>query len=181
MSKIGKSPIPVPASVQVSFEKPVVTVKGAKGALSFTLPRHLDAMKDGETFLIKNTKKNGLPDALHGLFRSLIANAVIGMEKPWESRLEIVGTGFGVKQQGEELVFKVGFSHPVVFPKVEGIVLKAEGATKVVVSGVDKQLVGQVAYQIKMIKKPDVYKGKGIRYEGEKVRIKLGKKAKTAA
>ncbi len=102
------------------------------------------------------------------------------MEKPWQKRLEVVGTGYNVKLQGEDLVFKLGYSHPVVFKKVTGIKFQVEGNNKVIIEGVDKQLVGQIAYQIKMLKKPDVYKGKGIRYEGEKLRIKPGKKAKAA-
>ena len=181
MSKIGNKPIPVTASIQTEIADRSVSVKGSHGTLKFALPRHIVISRENDQLILKNTKKNGVADPLHGLFRSLIANAVLGVEKPWERRLEVVGTGFNVKQQGEDIVFKVGYSHPVVFKKVEGITLKVEGNNKVVVSGVDKQLVGQVAYQVKIIKKPDAYKGKGIRYEGERVRIKPGKKAKAAA
>ena len=101
--------------------------------------------------------------------------------KPWEKKLEVVGTGFNVKQQGEDLVLKIGYSHPAVIKKVPNITLKAEGNTTIVVSGPDKQLVGQVAYLIKHIRKPDAYKGKGVRYQGEQLKLKPGKKAKTAS
>lgn len=110
----------------------------------------------------------------------MINNAIVGVEKPWQKRLEVVGTGFNVKVQGNDIVFKVGYSHPVVFKSVSGVTLQVEGNNKVIISGADKQLVGQVAFQIKCIRKPDVYKGKGIRYEGEVLRIKPGKKAKAA-
>jgi large subunit ribosomal protein L6 len=108
----------------------------------------------------------------------LVYNAVVGVEKQWTKALEVVGTGYNVKQQGEDVVFKVGYSHPVTFKKQEGVSYKVEGNNKVVVSGIDKQLVGQVAYQMKLVRKPDAYKAKGVRYEGEVIKTKPGKKAK---
>ncbi len=181
MSKIGQSPIPVPSSVQTEIADTVVTITGKKGALTIEVPKILTVTREGDMLLVKRNAENKQVKSLHGLFRSLIANAVRGTDEPWTKRLEVVGTGYNVKMQGEDLVFKVGYSHQVIFNKVEGITYQVEGNTKVIVSGIDKQLVGQVAYQIKIIKKPDVYKGKGIRYEGEKLRIKPGKKAKTTA
>ncbi len=180
MSKIGTKQIEVPEKVIVEISKNNVKVKGPLGELVFTLPRHLEAVRQDKMLTIKRDREDAHIKALHGLFRQLVSNAVSGVEKPWEKRLEIVGTGFNAKMQGEDVVLRVGFSHPVTFKKVPGVKFQVEGANKIVVSGIDKQLVGQVAYQLKMVKKPDVYKGKGIRYEGEKLRIKPGKKAKAA-
>jgi large subunit ribosomal protein L6 len=180
MSKIGMKPIAVPSGVQVQLNDRIVTVKGAKGELITTLPESLSISQEDSNLVVKRGSEDKKTKSLHGLFRSLVANAVEGVEKNWEKRLEIVGTGFNVKAQGEDVVLKVGFSHTVVVKKIPGISFRIEGNNKLIVVGVDKQLVGQVAYQIKIIRKPDAYKGKGIRYEGEKVRIKPGKKAKTA-
>ncbi len=178
MSKIGQKVITVPGAVQVQIQDSVVSVKGAKGEITVSLPRHITAEQADNVITVKRTSEAKKVKAAHGLFRSLIANAVEGVDKGWEKRLEIVGTGFNVKMQGADLVFKLGYSHPVIYKAVEGIQFQVEGTNKVVVRGHDKQLVGQVAYQIKMIKKPDAYKGKGIRYEGEVIKTKAGKKAK---
>ncbi|MDO8497243.1 MAG: 50S ribosomal protein L6 [bacterium] len=180
MSKIGQQIIIVPQGVEVILQDNEVKVKGKNGELHVVLPSVLKMEKTDAGLLVRRSSDDKKVKSLHGLYRKLIANAVAGVETEWEKRLEVVGTGFNVKMQGEDLVFKVGYSHPVVFAKVDGIKYKVEGTTKVVVAGADRQLVGQVAYQIKIVKKPDVYKGKGIRYEGERLRIKPGKKAKTA-
>ena len=182
MSKIGQKAILVPPSVTISVEDATVTVKGKEGVIVQLLPSGIRCEKDEKTSEYHIIRRNDTKEmkSLHGLWRSLIANAVIGVEKPWEKRLEVVGTGFNVKMQGEDLSFKVGYSHSVVFKKVSEIKFAVDGNTKVVVSGVNKQLVGEIAQKIKMIKKPDAYKGKGIKYEGEKLRIKPGKKAKAA-
>lgn len=180
MSKIGQQIIIIPQGVEVILQDNEVKVKGKNGELQVVLPSVLKLEKTDAGLLVRRNSDDKKVKSLHGLYRKLIANAVAGVETEWEKRLEVVGTGFNVKMQGEDLVFKVGYSHPVVFAKVDGIKYKVEGATKVVVAGADRQLVGQVAYQIKIVKKPDVYKGKGIRYEGERLRIKPGKKAKTA-
>jgi len=183
MSKIGQQAINVSPTVTVTVEDVTVTVKGKEGTVSLTLPNGIRCEKDATTNEYHIVRRNDTKEmkSLHGLWRSLISNAVVGVEKPWEKKLEVVGTGFNVKMQGEDLVFKVGYSHPVVFKKVNTIKFAVDGTTKVTVSGVDKQLVGEIAHKIKMIKKPDAYKGKGIKYEGEKLRIKPGKKAKAAA
>lgn len=178
MSKIGQKPIQVPASVQVEINDTVVTVRGSKGEVSYELPRFITIAKDGENLIVTRNDDSKKQKAAHGLYRSLVANAVKGVDTGWSKRLEIVGTGFNAKMQGAALALKIGYSHPVIFNAVPGVTLNTEGNNIIVVSGADKQLVGQVAYQIKMVRKPDVYKGKGIRYEGEKVRIKPGKKAK---
>ncbi len=180
MSKIGEKLIEASQDVQVSFADRVVLVKGKEGELRIQLPHELNVeIKDGKISVKRKTEAKRVR-ALHGLFRTLISNAIEGVTKPWEKKLEIVGTGFNVKLQGEDLALKVGFSHQVLFKKVGGIKFQVEGNNGITVLGVDKQLVGQVAHQIKMVRKPDVYKGKGIKYAGERLRIKPGKKAKAA-
>ena len=180
MSKIGTKIIEIPAGVTVNVDGKKVSVKGTEGELNFELPRTITVVSENNSLRVERANEEKNSKSLHGLYRQLIANAVAGVQKPWERRLEIVGTGFNVKQQGEDLVFKVGYSHQVIFKKVENIKYKVEGNNKVVVTGADKQLVGQVSHKIKMIRKPDPYKGKGIKYEGEHQKLKPGKKAKTA-
>lgn len=180
MSKIGQKTIEVPNGTTVEVKENTVTVNGMKGRLSYEVPSSLKVTVKDNSVSVERQNEQKKTKALHGLYRQLIANAVSGVNTPWEKRLEIVGTGFNLKMQGEDLVFKIGYSHPVVFKKVENIVFKVDGNTKLAVSGVDKQLVGQVAHKIKMLREPDVYKGKGIRYEGEQLKLKPGKKAKTA-
>jgi len=181
MSKIGQKPVIIPQTVTLDITGSTVMVKGKEGSLSFTLPEGITVKKEQDSLIFERQNNSKHQKSLHGLFRSLVANAVAGVETPWAKRLEVAGTGFNVKMQGEDLVFKVGYNHPVVFKKVEGVKYAVEGTTKIEVKSIDKQLVGEIAYKIKMIRKPDVYKGKGIKYEGEKLRIKPGKKAKTTA
>ncbi len=180
MSKIGEKPITVPNEVQIEIIANKCKIKGKEGEVQITIPKELQIeQKNGEVNLrTKSTDKKS--KSLHGLYRNLIANAISGVQKPWEKRLEVSGTGYNVKLQDEDLVFKVGYSHPVSFFKVSGIKFQVEGNNQILISGVDKQLVGQVAHQIRVIKKPDVYKGKGIKYEGEILKLKPGKKTKTA-
>ncbi len=178
MSKIGEKAIEIPQSVVVEVKNDHILIKGKEGEINYNLPEGLLVFREKNTVIIKRKFDDKKTRALHGLYRSLIANAILGVEKPWEKQLELVGTGYNVKLQGEDLVFKLGYSHPVVFKKLPGIKYKVEGNNKVIVIGADKQLVGQTAYQIKIIKKPDVYKGKGIKYKDEKLRIKPGKKVK---
>jgi len=180
MSKIGQQPIIVPGTVKVEINKNKISIQGSEGKIEIESPREIAITKEENTLLVKRASNWKKIKSLHGLYRQLVENAVIGVEKPWIKKLEIVGTGFNVKPQGEDLVFRLGYSHPVVFKKISGIKFQVEGNNKVTVSGCDKQLVGQTAYQIKILRKPDAYKGKGIRYEGEKLRIKPGKKAKAA-
>lgn len=178
MSKIGNKPVTVPASIQLTVNDKLVTVKGSKGEMSFDVPAGIGIKQnDGVLSIERSSDKKDLK-AVHGLFRSLVSNAVVGVETPWEKKLAIVGTGYNVKLQGEDLILKLGYAHLITFKKVNGVQFKVEGNNKIVVSGIDKQVVGQVAHQIKILKKPDAYKGKGIRYEGEVVRLKPGKKAK---
>jgi len=155
-----------------------VSIKGKEGQLSIEIPKNIEVVKKNSLILIKRKSDDSKMKSLHGLVRSLIYNAILGVNKLWEKRLKVVGTGYRAKLQGDNLVLEVGYSHPVIFKKIEGISLLIEGTNKIIIKGVDKQLVGQVAYQITSIKKPDPYKGKGIQYEGEKIKLKPGKKEK---
>jgi large subunit ribosomal protein L6 len=179
MSKIGQKIISIPASVTVTIDGKKIDIKGPVGDITFTVPQSLNISKQENNLLITRINDEKKVASLHGLYRQLINNAVIGVEKPWQKRLEVVGTGYSVRLQGEDLIFKIGYSHQVTFKKQLGVKYQVEG-NKVIVLSCDKQLAGQVAYQIKILRKPDVYKGKGIRYEGEKLRIKPGKKVKVA-
>ena len=181
MSKIGQKPVIVPPAVSVDIAEGKVTVKGTGGTLTIPMTPGITVAKEKGALIFSRANNSKHQKSLHGLYRSLVANAVTGVETPWEKKLEVVGTGFNVKLQGADLVFKVGYNHPVVFTKVEGITFAVEGNNKVSIKGINKQLVGEIAFKVKMIKKPDVYKGKGIKYAGEKLRIKPGKKAKTTA
>lgn len=180
MSKIGELPIVVGQEVEVQIKDGEVFVKGPAGSINIEIPRQIEVVMQEKTISVKRRRNNSKTVALHGLIRTLINNAVVGVKNPWKKTLEVVGTGYRAKMQGEDIVFEVGYSHPVIFSKREGVSLSVEGKNKVIVSGVDRQLVGEVAKQIKMIKKPDPYKGKGLRYEGEYIKLKPGKKAKGA-
>ena len=180
MSKIGEKPIILSSTVNLTVEENKINVKGPQGEMFFDVPKELNIFRKDNHLIIERKNNDKKVRSIHGLYRQLLSNAITGVEKVWEKKLEVVGTGFTVKLQGEDLVFKIGYSHLVTYKKQPGIKYAIEGNTKVTVSGFDKQMVGQVAYQIKMIRKPDVYKGKGIRYLGEKLRIKPGKKAKAA-
>ena len=182
MSRIGRMPIEIPSEVEIKVEEGRVYVKGPKGELSFDLPEKIEVKVDSEKKEVRVKRKSDRKKvkALHGLYRALIANAVKGVVKPWEKKLEVVGTGYNVKLEGDRLVFKLGYSHPVIFKKPEGIEFQVEKNRVVTVLGIDKQKVGEVAYKIRYLKKPDPYKGKGIRYLGEVIKLKPGKKAKVA-
>lgn len=180
MSKVGQKNIEIPTGIQVEVNNKNVVVRGTKGQLEYELPRGIQAeVQDNQVSVTRKNDSKTLK-SFHGLYRSLIANAIEGLANGWTKRLEIVGTGYNVKMQGQDLVLKVGYSNPVIFQHVEGVQFATEGNNIVVISGADKQLVGEVAQQIKIIKKPDPYKGKGIRYQGEHIRLKPGKKAKVA-
>ncbi len=178
MSRIGKVPVPVPAGVDVSIDGAVVTVKGPKGTLTHTVPDPI-AVEHSEG-AIKVTRPNDerTSRALHGLTRTLISNLVTGVTQGYEKKLEIVGTGYRVVAKGKDLEFALGFSHPVVVSAPQGIEFAVESPTKFSVAGIDKQLVGETAANIRKIRKPEPYKGKGVRYAGEQVRRKAGKAGK---
>jgi len=177
MSKIGKKPIEIPTGIAVSSDSNnIVIVKGPKGELSVAIDSIIKVdIKDNEVILSpkKETKK---ANALWGLSRSLVANMIYGVEKGYEKELELQGVGYKVAQKGNDLELNLGFSHPINFKALEGIEFKVE-KNKITVLGINKQLVGQVAADIRSFKKPEPYKGKGIRYVGEQVRRKVGKRA----
>ncbi len=182
MSKIGQKALVVPQTVTLAVEGNRVSVTGKLGSLTIVLPHGITLEKGTDnTYSVLRRSESKEMKSLHGTFRTLIDNAIVGVEKAWEKRLEVVGTGFNVKMQGKDLVFKIGYSHLVVFKETEGVTFAVDGTNKVIISGRDKQRVGEIAYKVKMLKKPDAYKGKGIKYEGEKLRIKPGKKAAKTA
>ncbi|MBY5161577.1 50S ribosomal protein L6 [Salsipaludibacter albus] len=178
MSRIGKLPVPVPDGVTVNIEGSHVAVSGPKGDLEMTAPEGvtLDTNDDGDVVVSPSAATQD-SRSRHGLVRSLVANMVIGVTDGYSKRLELVGVGYRAQQKGRDLEFQVGYSHPVLVEAPDGISLEAPAPTQIVVTGVDKQLVGQVAANIRSIRPPEPYKGKGIKYEGEVVRRKAGKAA----
>jgi large subunit ribosomal protein L6 len=179
MSRIGKMPIPVPAGVDVTITGQHVAVRGPKGELSHTLPEliSIERAEDG-TLLVGRADDGRQSKSLHGLTRTLVANMVTGVTTGYEKGLEIVGTGYRVAAKGTSLEFALGFSHPVTVDPPDGITFEVQSPTKLVVRGIDKQQVGEVAANIRKIRKPEPYKGKGVRYAGENVRRKVGKTGK---
>jgi large subunit ribosomal protein L6 len=179
MSRIGRLPIPVPAGVDVTIDGQAITVTGPKGTLSRTLSEPIEITK-GDDGTLQVTRPDDERDnrALHGLSRTLVANMVIGVTDGYAKTLEIVGTGYRVMARGSDLEFALGFSHPVVIPAPEGITFAVETPTRFSVAGIDKQKVGEVAANIRKLRRPDPYKGKGVRYQGEQIRRKAGKAGK---
>lgn len=179
MSRIGKVPVPVPASVEVSIDGQHVAVKGPKGQLSHELPAAvtIERNEDG-TIQINRVDDSQEARAMHGLSRTLVNNLVVGVTDGYSKKLEIVGTGYRVQAKGQNLEFALGFSHPVVIEPPEGINFTVESPTAFKVEGIDKQVVGETAANIRKLRKPEPYKGKGVRYEGEFVRRKVGKAGK---
>lgn len=179
MSRIGNQSITVVDGVQVQIADGIVNVKGPQGEMNVSIPKNITIESSEGTLTVKRANNVNETKALHGLAQRLVQNAVVGVGKLWEKKLEVLGTGYKVKLQGRDLVFDVGYSHSVTYKSVDGIQFAVQGNV-VTISGADKQKVGQVADRIKAIRKPDPYKGKGIRYEGESIKLKPGKKAKTA-
>ena len=179
MSRIGKLPIPVPSGVDVNIDGQQIVVKGPKGTLAHTVaePITVERAEDG-TLAVKRPNDERQNRALHGLTRSLVNNLVVGVTDGYEKKLEIHGVGYRVLLKGSDLEFSLGFSHPVKVTPPEGITFAVETATKFSVQGIDKQRVGEVAANIRKLRKPDPYKGKGVRYAGEKIRRKVGKTGK---
>ncbi len=179
MSRIGKAPIPVPAGVKVDVSPDhEVTVTGPKGTLKHTMPATMSIALDNGTLTVTRADDSKTNKALHGLSRTLLANMVTGVTTGFTKSLEISGVGYRVAKVGDHLVFQVGYSHPVQMNPPEGISFGVDGTTRLTVSGIDKQLVGQVAANIRSIRKPEPYKGKGIRYANEVIRLKAGKAGK---
>lgn len=181
MSRIGVKPINLPESVKVDITDGKMNFTGPKGNLSVTLPDGISAQVEDKRLKLTRSGEDKFARALHGLGRSLAQNAVIGVSEGFTKELELVGTGYRVSAQGGNLVFSLGYSHPITFKAVSGITFAVEGNNKVKVTGIDKQLVGQVAANIRALRSPEPYKGKGIRYTDEVIRRKAGKAAAKSA
>jgi large subunit ribosomal protein L6 len=177
MSRIGKKPIPVPQGVKVQVDGRQVRVEGPKGRLSQTIPVGLSAaMSDNQLVIARQSDERNLR-ALHGLTRSLVANMVTGVKDGFERKLEIVGIGYRAQMQGRNIQLALGYSHPVIFPLPEGITAEIDKQTAITLRGADKGLLGETAAKLRTLRKPDPYKGKGIKYADEVIRRKVGKKA----
>ncbi|MGI5835371.1 MAG: 50S ribosomal protein L6 [Chloroflexota bacterium] len=175
MSRIGKVPVPVPQGVQVEIKGNTVTVKGPKGTLSRDLHPDIKVELVNSEIVVSRPSDNRLHRSLHGLTRTLVSNMVQGVSNGFSRRLEVAGVGYRAQQAGKDVVLQVGFSHPVHVQPPEGISLAVEGNNRIVVSGIDKQLVGEIAAQIRRVRPPEPYKGKGIKFAEEQIRRKVGK------
>ena len=178
MSRIGRTPVAIPAGVDVTISGREVTVKGPRGTLSMEVAAPIEVSQANGAITVTRPNDEGEIRALHGLSRSLIANMVTGVTEGFRKTLEIVGVGYRVQAKGQGLEFSLGYSHPVPVTAPEGITLRVESPTRFVVEGIDKQQVGEVAANIRKLRKPDPYKGKGVRYQGEQIRRKVGKAGK---
>jgi large subunit ribosomal protein L6 len=178
MSRIGRQPIPVPSGVDVNIDGRKITVKGPKGELSHTVPEPIEiGLDDGELTVTRPNDQNTVR-ALHGLTRALLNNMIVGVTEGYRKTLEIVGVGYRVQAKGGNLEFSLGYSHPILVEAPDGITFNVERPTVFSVEGIDKQKVGEVAANIRKLRKPDPYKGKGVRYQGEQIRRKVGKAGK---
>jgi len=178
MSRIGRMPITVPSGVEVSITGQSVAVKGPKGSLAIAVPAPIQVSQADGVITVARPNEERVTRSLHGLSRSLVANMVEGVTTGYSLTINIVGVGYRVAEKGKDLEFQLGYSHPINFPAPEGISYKVESPTKLIISGIDKQLVGETAAKIKKLRKADPYKGKGLRLEGEVVRRKAGKAGK---
>jgi large subunit ribosomal protein L6 len=175
MSRIGKKPIPIPDKVTVTIDGQTITVKGSKGELKRTLPEGVTLKQEDGQILVERINESRMARERHGLCRTLVANMVEGVSKGYERKLEIQGVGYRAAVQGANLNLNMGYSHPVLIEPPAGIAFVVEGNTNVTVTGIDKELVGNTAAKVRAVRPPEPYKGKGIRYQGEKVRRKVGK------
>ena len=178
MSRIGRKPIVIPAGVDVKIDGSTVTVKGPKGTLSRTVHQNMNVAVEDGVIHVTRPDDNKLNRSLHGLTRTLVANMVEGVEKGFSKELEINGVGYRAAKQGKDLVLNIGYSHPVIVPETDGITIEVPSPNKVVISGPDKQKVGQFAAQVREKRPPEPYKGKGIKYVDEHIRRKEGKAGK---
>lgn len=179
MSRIGKQPIPVPAGVDVKLDGNTLTVKGPKGELTRSFNEILTIKQEGEEIIVERPDDSREAKSMHGLTRTLINNMVVGVSEGFSKKLELVGVGYRAQLKGKDLEMQLGYSHPVIVQAPEGITFECPSQNEIVVSGASKEAVGQVAANVRAWRKPEPYKGKGIRYEGEYVRRKLGKAAKS--
>ncbi|MEG0027094.1 MAG: 50S ribosomal protein L6 [Oscillospiraceae bacterium] len=179
MSRIGKQPIAIPAGVDITIDGNTVTVKGAKGELTRSFPEMMTIKQEGEEIIVERPDDSREAKSFHGLTRTLISNMVEGVSSGYSKKLQLVGVGYRAALNGKNLELQLGFSHPVVVEPAGSIAFEVPTQTEIIVSGISKEEVGQVAANIRKWRKPEPYKGKGIRYEGEMVRRKLGKAAKS--
>ena len=178
MSRIGKKPITVPAGVDVKIDGATVTVKGPKGTLTNTFNADMIIKLEGTEIIVERPSENKMHKSLHGLTRTLLNNMIEGVTNGYKKTLEIEGIGYRAAKQGKDLVMNLGYSHQVVVPEIDGITIEVPNNTTIVVNGIDKQVVGQVAAEIREKRPPEPYKGKGIRYQGERIIRKEGKAGK---
>lgn len=178
MSRIGNAPILIPSGVTVENQDKLIVVTGPKGKLQINIEPLISVEITGQNLLVKRKNDQKKIKSLHGLTRSLIANMIIGVTEGWSKSLELIGVGFRAQVNGNKLTLNIGYSHPVEIEAFAGVGFEVTDNTKIKVSGIDKQMVGQVAANLKKVRVPDVYKGKGIRYQGEYIRKKVGKSAK---
>lgn len=178
MSRVGNAPIAIPNGVEVKINGQVVEVKGPKGSLNFELPEPITAAVEDNEIVVSRPDDHRKHRALHGLSRSMVNNLVVGVTEGYKINMEIFGVGYRVQAKGKNLEFSLGYSHPILIEAPEGISFAVDGNTKFSIEGIDKQQVGQIAANIRRLRKDDPYKGKGIRYEGEQVRRKDGKTGK---
>ena len=178
MSRVGKAPVAVPSGVTININGQSVEVKGPKGTLNQDIPAPITVAQEGEELVVSRPDDHRKNRSLHGLSRSLVFNMIEGVTKGYTINMEIFGVGYRVQLKGKNLEFALGYSHPVLIEAPEGITFAVDGNTKFSITGIDKQQVGQIAANIRRLRKDDPYKGKGIRYEGEQVRRKVGKTGK---
>jgi large subunit ribosomal protein L6 len=181
MSRVGRKPIPIPGNVKVSIADTQLEIQGPKGKLQTPVPPGISFALEGKELVCQRTSDERQQRAFHGLARALAMNAVRGVTEGFSKELDIVGVGYRVQVEGKKLVFALGFSHPIVFPIPDGIQVAVDKQTHLVVSGIDRQRVGQVAAEIRRLRKPDPYKQKGVRYTGEVLKKKAGKAGATGA
>jgi len=179
MSRIGKLPVKIPSGVQVDVRDHTVTARGGKGELTRTLHAEMRLEVQDGAVLVARPSDSKLHKSLHGLTRTLVSNMIEGVSKGYDKQLELVGVGYRASRQGEAVVLTVGYSHPVRYPVPAGITIEVPEPTKILVRGADKELVGQVAAELRKVRPPEPYKGKGILYKGERIRRKAGKTGKT--
>src|SRR5215469_15926933 len=178
MSRIGRLPVAIPSGVDVAIDGQAVTVKGPKGTLALSVAEPIAVVQEDSVLRVTRPSDEGKVRALHGLSRTLIANMVTGVTQGYTKTMEIVGVGYRVQARGKNLEFSLGFSHSITVEPPDGITFRVERPTQFVVEGIDKQKVGEVAANIRKLRKPDPYKGKGVRYQGEQIRRKAGKTGK---
>ena len=176
MSRIGKKPVIIPANVTVDVaENNVVTVKGPKGTLTYGFHPDMILKVEGNTVIVDRPDEEHLHKSLHGLTRTLLSNMVEGVSKGYSKTLDVVGVGYKVEKKGTQLVMSLGYSHPVIVDEIPGITIEAPAANKIIINGIDKQVVGQFAAEVRGKRPPEPYKGKGVRYTNEVIRLKAGK------